>query len=1801
MSKFKSILFVLIILCGLSSKAQKAFYSPDLIFDSIYDSDGKKYYLDTLKINTTRLYPDGNTVQALCTFTNSYFNVYFEPGCGMELNNPTHNTRRNTICQLFQDISNFISNAGGVNNKVNVWVRDPNFVINNAGSNPSPGKALSFYSYPYAPSKSGIVDNLIWQTIVSGQDAYKGITSPLITSTTFYHAIIAFNYANTSINWHDDLATVPTSTTSFDLYNVGLHEITHALGFETGINFNGASKITTGSNYYTRFDRFLKTQSNVALISSTGGCSMYNYSFNTTTTAINPNISSCGGNPPSTGYSNSTNCSTAIWFASPTQTVPVYTPDCYEDGASLAHFEDMCYPPPPNPSNNDQYFVMAGQGPLKRFLKEEERKVLCNLGYSVAATYGTPTYSTTQKTYTAGVCNGIGVAGINDGLGAGGVYTYTTNVNVATGTIQPLSNDYGVSGGSYECVEVVIGTGNLSATSGNLSTPFNYTPTSGGLHLLRYVPVNSGGTRGNITYIYVKVLGAGTCSVTLPNSCEMVYNGSFENGNGICGTDFYNIPNPLAPINSCWSLISGYYSRLLRNCTSSSNGNPPSFYSLPTTTFGNIDTWNGSPNNTLIYSVNGFLGNQFVLLGNLTNSLTPSSQYKISFWAKDLVSTSIPYSSISQMTINLVSSPQGIIGPISLSNTVSAPFTNMGSLPLVRDGNWHNYSAIITYTGAPQKNITFLATQQLSTIGGAFVIDDVSILPASSASAFNLPAEFCIPTSTVNLGSFVSVPNGTFTGPGVSLVGSNYIFNANSAGTGLKTLIYTYTVTPGCTLTAIAQTSVVNTPNMIITTNPPAGLCPGYSTATITASGANSYTFTNGVTTTYTNPAVVSPTITTSYTITGANSTCTNSAVKTITVSPSCLCMAQHTLASTLASTVISSSTYTNYAINSNLTITSGTVSFQGVEILIAAGVSITVNSGATLLLDRAHLYSCFDMWQGIVILPGGRLVTKSESLVEDAVNAVLVASHTATTNILDIDNTTFNRNNTAISVSNYTAIATTYPFSIKNTIFTSRTLTFTPTTWPGVNALKTTCTLTNNLASPYCLQNFPATTLKAPYSSNYANTGIKLTSVGRSQGSVTPTYYGTVIGDYLTASNFNIFDNLYYGINAVDANIKAYNNIFQNSQWYYDFFLGQFIGGIGIAHNTSTFEPNTNLLLMAPAPYTMTRKNKFYDCTYAVQANNIYEVKAEYLEVRSTFTINGLYTSGKHGLYLTTNRFRLYDINNNQLYNIKNSITYNTSYGNVKIGGTTFPNSQYSGSVNINYNTIKPVASGGITNEFVSNAINTQNILSAGSTQTVLAGALIKINGNIVNDAYRAVYCTNFKTPPVVAQGNVITLRNDASGLQQYGVAVTTCTSSTVTTNNITGPNTTNTIISAVYASQSYSNSVTCNTVTNTYKAFEFSGSQPGTIWKGNSMTTHTLGLVLTNTAVIGQQGSAGNPIDNAWNGTWVGAKYNTYNSANSLSINSPLWVKNSGVYFPTNYASVIFGQDYGSGGLNTTTGAYSCGSGGGGGASMMTSTGNSEESAFISLLVNNTKSEVSSLSGFNNNNYITQFQTYRILDSDVNLRNSSKSLSSFYNDNKTKNYDILLSAEKDLIENKFNSSSLFLNGISTKNNIEFNYEDFYRIYNNYYSGNFTNTDKINLQALCEKCPFTEGEVIYQARALNNIINKTYEIYNDNCPQSSMENSRLAEYNPTNDQTAWDIVLYPNPAYKEINIRAFYKSEVIQVNITDISGRLIQRNHIYMNEYIGTLELGLSNGTYLLHFTNDKNQTVIKKLVVIN
>ncbi|MEE9373248.1 MAG: hypothetical protein V3V00_09370, partial [Saprospiraceae bacterium] len=44
----------------------------------------------------------------LCV-NSGYFNLYFEPGCGMEGNTTVEIARRDVLCQLFSDLSNFIT------------------------------------------------------------------------------------------------------------------------------------------------------------------------------------------------------------------------------------------------------------------------------------------------------------------------------------------------------------------------------------------------------------------------------------------------------------------------------------------------------------------------------------------------------------------------------------------------------------------------------------------------------------------------------------------------------------------------------------------------------------------------------------------------------------------------------------------------------------------------------------------------------------------------------------------------------------------------------------------------------------------------------------------------------------------------------------------------------------------------------------------------------------------------------------------------------------------------------------------------------------------------------------------------------------------------------------------------------------------------------------------------------------------------------------------------------------------------------------------------------------------------------------------------------------------------------------------------------------------------------------------------------------------------------------------------------------------------------------------------------------
>ncbi|MCW3070487.1 MAG: hypothetical protein JWO44_377 [Bacteroidetes bacterium] len=150
-------------------------------------------------------------------------------------------------------------------------------------------------------------------------------------------------------------------------------------------------------------------------------------------------------------------------------------------------------------------------------------------------------------------------------------------------------------------------------------------------------------------------------------------------------------------------------------------------------------------------------------------------------------------------------------------------------------------------------------------------------------------ASYC-PGNTVPATSFTSTPAGaTFTwtnsNTAIGLTGSGSgnvpSFTATNA-TG-SPITATITVTPtgaagGCTGTPNTYTITVNPPPTITVNNPT--ICPSQ-TATLTAAGGTTYSWSNGATG---NPITVSPAVTTSYTVTGTTGGCSGTAVSTVTI-----------------------------------------------------------------------------------------------------------------------------------------------------------------------------------------------------------------------------------------------------------------------------------------------------------------------------------------------------------------------------------------------------------------------------------------------------------------------------------------------------------------------------------------------------------------------------------------------------------------------------------------------------------------------------------------------------------------------------------------------------------------------------------------------------------------------------------------------------------------------------------------------------------------------------------------------------
>ncbi|MBC7643468.1 MAG: T9SS type A sorting domain-containing protein [Flavobacterium sp.] len=827
------------------------------LFETVFDQYGNTYNLSELKIGApTKSKLNSTMLSSTLLCTTGIFELYFEAGCGMDIvsditQNNLNSARRAVACQVFTDLSNFINtplkNLGNTT-KIKIWVRG----ISQVGAPQNAlGMATSVTCKPIATPSGigGIADNEIWKTIISGTDSFTNVVNPPITggqssqvSGLYYHGIMAFNFTNFT-NWNTNLA-INAPLGQLDLYTIMLHEVIHSLGFASLIRGDGTS---FGGNYYIRYDRFLKnSDSSKFLITNNNSCDMYNYSFN-------PLLLSAILQPSLPCLTQQTTCGTAIKFVG-TSTVPVYTPNCFEPGSSLSHFEDQCIGSP-NGNNSNSYFVMTdanGAGVTKRFLKPEEKNALGDIGYSLNGTYGNNANVFNSFINYGLVTNGVNVAGINDGLNPDGTFKYfdiqnsQITINSSTNSlIRILSNDPNAT--NFECLQDLYDTtatfNGLQTLSGSNTTNVVFSSSIKGLHLLRYIPVNSiNGQKGNITYIYVYVDTATNCAIST-NSSDLVLNGGFE--------QVSSVPDSMTQIEkACGWFNSGSASTDLL----SSLSNDLRIKIPCSRSYGFQDCNNNTGSNYIgMANVKNYYAQEMnaeSVKTKLKNALLPNANYQLSFdvsQSENGSSSAMKFQAYFGMNGNPISGSGNI--PIANSNML---FTNPtfssntdGWDKVVMNVNSINGGEQYLYIGALSDNVQFqLKTAAPLGVGGCnynnnynlspwitkftafYFVDNISLIPLNSGS-INLPGSICNGQNLNSLGNYLNniATTGVFSGLGITLLNGIYSFNSTIAGLGTKLISYSYTNISGNQVTiyhniVVSDCSSISCPGSLIFNNP---------------------------------------------------------------------------------------------------------------------------------------------------------------------------------------------------------------------------------------------------------------------------------------------------------------------------------------------------------------------------------------------------------------------------------------------------------------------------------------------------------------------------------------------------------------------------------------------------------------------------------------------------------------------------------------------------------------------------------------------------------------------------------------------------------------------------------------------------------------------------------------------------------------------------------------------------------------------------------------------------------------------
>ncbi len=1052
------------------------------------------------------------------------------------------------------------------------------------------------------------------------------------------------------------------------------------------------------------------------------------------------------------------------------------------------------------------------------------------------------------------------------------------------------------------------------------------------------------------------------------------------------------------------------------------------------------------------------------------------------------------------------------------------------------------------------------------------------------------------------------------------------------------TVTTTYSIsgltTNSCAASGSLQISVVPLPpTPTIVASSPYGCTTSNLTLTAIPSSPYGYTWTPG--TIVGNPAVYTPTANQVYIVNTSSLGCgTTASISIPYINAPCSCISGCT--STLSGNVNTSpATNTVYCVTANLSV-NGVVTFSNSDFRIYPGVNIVVNNNAILNIVGSHLYSCDNMWQGITVLQGGRLNISSSSartsLIEDAFVAVdfsVTASGFTTTNVFTADNATFNRNQISIRLNKFDGNQITYPYAINNCLFTSRTITFSTLSHPATNTIKNGASGNSSpLQTPYINDaTYPALGMKAPNSGIFPSTGIVLDQNGYTTIPLGAVFKGIYIGQP-GSNNFNCFDNLREDINAHNSNFTVVNSVFQNGRRFGKFNAQGGKAIVAISDNGNSSAYNNNEIKLTSATSNTLNTNLFYDKISCVDATGYLGAVIQYARAYSYVNnYNLLYTTGTFGdraFNLNTNRYYYMTVQYNQIYNIKNAILVGLDAGYFNVGSNS-GTGRIVGAIDITSNKVAKHPVSPVSNEFINVAVSISDPFSASSTTQSPISCYSSVLQNTLVNVHNGVSVSNIGFSATHVNSNLITMDNEPSTFYtpiQNGVLTTQIANSLVNQNNISGSTSTYTNeISAIKTSMNSQLTVKCNTTANTYHGLNFNASQAITSVQDNIMQNQKYGISMTNTATIGTQGSSTIPTNNQWLGSWTGSNkktmnYNQYSSAQ----NSKIYVTWGGALDPNGSSTVIATpgtmafDDYFHNALgpntilNASSLSPSCrlsGGGGGseGGSGFAAMSSSAPSSSTISLtqrsllesLVSNTNPNIA-----NEVKYIDKNRVYRTLEANNSYASGSTILTTFYSNALSSCMNKFVSIEKDLTNGNFVAAQSKLSAVTATNTVENNYKTYYNLYLKVKSANFSSADSSVLLNLCNQCPYTDGGIVYQARALYNIMNNSYSNFNDNCMLSV--GSRLFD-NVVKDEVDVNVIiktkLYPNPSNGEFTVEINQKTEGIieEISIYDLGGKLL--NSITENGPSIKVNTKLLKGSYLVKVRLSNKSVDVHRIII--